>query len=233
MFVTDRLLFDGLCFLPAPGKLLGFPHVESLRQDGLEQPGLLLNGFQRKDGPGVACRQGPLCEGLADFLRELEQPQGVRDGGAVLPHGDGDGFVGETEFVYQPVKGLGFLQGVEICPQEVFDKRENRRVLISGIPDDDGYILEAGFLGGPPSALAGDDLVAPVRLSCHDGLNDTALADGGNEALVLLRVEILSRLVAIRHQLLDAARHENRLVADLFQQVGEHGAQAFSQRVLL
>jgi len=52
---------------------------------------------------------------------------------------------------------------------QIFDQREFQNLLVGGLPDDGRDAHEAEFLGGPPAALSGDQLVThPVAGPADD-----------------------------------------------------------------
>ena len=96
-------------------------------------------------------------------LGEVQEPEGVRDGRALLADALGDFVLGQLEIVDQDPVGLGLLDRVQLLALEVLDERQLEELLVGDVPDDRRDLVDAGALGRPPAALAGDQLEPAVR----------------------------------------------------------------------
>ena len=116
-----------------------------------------------EQGPGVAGGEPAVGHQLLDRRRELEQAQGVGDRRPALADPRGDLLVGEPEVLDELLVGGRLLEGVEVLAVEVLDQGllERRRCRRSSRTRA-GIVCEAGPLGRPPAALAGDELEAAV-----------------------------------------------------------------------
>ena len=106
--------------------------------------------------------------------------------------------LGEPELVDELAVCLGRLERIEVLALQVLDERELELVAVGELPDDGRDALQAGELGGPEPALAGDELVAVDGLGDEDRLEDAVLRDAAGERGELLRVEALARLMRVR-----------------------------------
>ncbi len=95
--------------------------------------------------------------------RQLEQAQGVRDRGPALADPGGHLLVGELELLDELLVGRRLLERVEVGAVEVLDHRLLERRGVVEHSDERRDCGEAGPAGGPPPALAGDELV-PVAV---------------------------------------------------------------------
>src|ERR1700733_4361335 len=76
----------------------------------------------------------------------------------------------------------GLLERVQVGALDVFDDGDFERFAVAGLDDDDGDLVQARSLRGPPAALAGDDLVRGRNAgngANDDRLDDPAFLDGG------------------------------------------------------
>ena len=85
--------------------------------------------------------------------------------------------MGQAEFVDQPLQPLGFFQRIEVFALDVLDQRHGQRLLIRNVADENRYFGQVGLLGGPPTAFAGDDLVAFGARCLVDGAHQDGLHD--------------------------------------------------------
>src|SRR5580693_411962 len=100
----------------------------------------------------------------------------------------------------------GLFEGVQVGPLHILDDGDFERFAVPRLNDDDRDLMQAGPLGGPPAALASDDLVIVRDASDgadDDRLDDPALLDRGGELVELRIVEAFSRIARIGTQELD------------------------------
>jgi hypothetical protein len=91
-----------------------------------------------------------------DVSGESQQPDDVGDGSPVLAGPAGDLLVAEVELPGEAVECVRYLDGVEVLSLNVLNEGDLHQAVI-GIFLDYGWDMgEAGHLGGPPAALAGD-----------------------------------------------------------------------------
>jgi hypothetical protein len=110
----------------------------------------------------------PLATSVANFLRQLEQPEVVGHRRAILPHRGGDSFLGHLEIGAEPLVGRRLVDGIEILALNVLDERhlQNLRVVAcSHVLDDHRHAQQPGALRRPPPALAGDDAIAAIHFA--------------------------------------------------------------------
>jgi hypothetical protein len=120
-----------------------------------------------------------------DLIGQFQQAQQVGDGGARTADRVGRLLVRDAEFADEAFEGARLFERVEVFALDVLDERHRNGRFIRHAPDDGRYRGQAGNLGGPPAAFAGDDLVA-LRLTGrgalhgpdHDGLHDALRLDG-------------------------------------------------------
>jgi hypothetical protein len=142
----------------------------------------------------VAHRKAVLGKQKLDFRRELEQPDHVGDGGAVLARAAADLFVAEFVLACEAVIGGGHFDGVQILALDIFDQGNFEEFLIGELLDYHRDLCQSGQAGCAPAAFAGDEFVA-VGLSAHDdGLDDAVGPDGVGKFAEALLLEDGARL---------------------------------------
>ena len=78
----------------------------------------------------------------------------------------------------------GFIERREVLALEVLDDGDLERRVVIDLFDHGRHGLQAGPAGGPPAALAGDELVATALAGTdQDRLEDAMLADRGREVV--------------------------------------------------
>ncbi len=100
----------------------------------------------------------------------------------------------------------GLFKGIEIGPLHIFNDREFERLAVGGFEQHDGNFVQACALRRAPAPLAGDDLIAVLRLpDCahHDRLDNPALLDGGGQLIELGIGKIPARVAGIGFDVLD------------------------------
>ena len=89
---------------------------------------------------------------------------------------------------------MGGLDRVQIFTLNVLDQRQLQHLRIGDILNDHRNFREPGELGGAPSALAGDDLVAVSDVPDDQRLNDAVGTNRGGQLLQAIWPEDRSRL---------------------------------------
>ena len=168
-------------------------------------------------------------------IRQLQQAQRVRHMAAALADDAGEIRLGVAKLGDQLLIAQRLLKGVEIRPLDVFDDGELERLAVTRLDEQDGHLVQAGTLPGPPATLSGDDLVniRHARQGPHqDRLDDALLADGPRQVLELLLVKALAGIAGVRAQELDgnAALPARALDSrDLLAHITDKGRQATSK----
>ena len=107
-------------------------------------------------------------EHLQHLVRELEQPQPVRDRWLRAADPVGDLAEREPELVQQNGVSARFLQRRQLFPGDVLDQAEDETLAVVGLPHHGRYRGEPGSAGSTQSPLAGDQLVATLLTQAHD-----------------------------------------------------------------
>ena len=129
--------------------------------------------------------------------RQLQQPQGVGHRGPALAHPAGDVVLAEGELLGQLRVGRGLLQRGEVLALEVLDQGLLERGGVGDLADQRRDRGEAGLLGGPPAALAGDQLEVVADRAHQDRLEDAELADRRRQRRQGLVLELGAGLVGV------------------------------------
>ena len=107
-------------------------------------------------------------------------------------------FRGDLELLEQLLIRGRLFERVELHTVDVLEESISQHRVIVGVPDDRGDRVESRFLGGPPPALAHDDLEAVIVGSPHhDRLHQAELSDRVDEFGQCLFVEDLTRLLRV------------------------------------
>jgi hypothetical protein len=186
-----------LRFAQAPNELLGLAHGELLADDRVEDAVLELGGESAK-GTAVALGQSTIGDGRLDARSQVEESKRVGHGRASTADPIGDIVLAEAELVDQLPVCLGRLEGIEIFALQVLDKGELELVAVGELPDDGRDAFEAGRMGGPEPALAGDELVAVNGFRDQDRLQDTVLGDARRERGQTVLIEAFAGLMRVR-----------------------------------
>ncbi len=182
----------------ASGEALDLAHRHAAAGDFLreiEALGLIGDG---EESAGVAGGDFSLFDEVLDGGLELEEADGVGDGGAVFAGSLGDLLLGEVEFVGEALEGVRLLDWVEIFALEILDERHLHCHTFRYVADDDGHAVQLGALGGAPTTLAGDELIAAGAATDDQWLDDAAGADRLGELLESLFAEAGAGLVGAR-----------------------------------
>ena len=119
-----------------------------------------------------------------DLAAQLEQPQGVGDGGAALPHAERHHLLGEAVVLHKGLISPGLLQRIQVLPLQVFHQGQLLGLPVVGLHHPDGDVGESRQAAGPPAPLPGDDLIEPgVQPPDGDGLEQAVLGDGFRQLL--------------------------------------------------
>ena len=133
-----------------------------------------------------------------DFFLQNQKPQGVCHGGSGSADPVGTFFLGQGEGFDQCPDSLGFIDGIQVFPLQVFGQGHDGGFFVVSIQHDGGNLGQVSKLGGPPSAFAGDDHVAIVAQRAQgDGGNDTVLTDTFGQGGDGFVVKELAGLVAV------------------------------------
>ena len=90
----------------------------------------------RQHGPRVSLRQLAALDEREDVLRQVEQPEPVRDTGLGPAHSLGHLRERQPELVEQRRVGTGLFDRREVLAGDVLDEREEERVSVLGLPHD-------------------------------------------------------------------------------------------------
>ena len=133
--------------------------------------------------------------------------------------------------LHQTAVSVGLLDRIQIGALDVLDKGELESLVLISVFDADGHLLHLQVTARLPPALAGDDLVFPIRHRTHDDrLKQTVLLDGCGELLDLLLLEIRTRLIGIRFDIGDGDLIR-RLLGDLRLRILPFGRSRSSHRL--
>ena len=135
-----------------------------------------------KQGTCMACGERPILDFPAHRLRQLQQAHRVGDMAARLADGTGQLVMRQAEFTDQALQPVGLLDRVEVLSLQVLDQGRCHRIAIVKRADVNRHVVQPGQLGGPPTALTGDDLVDTLMgriWTCEDRLQDATRADRG------------------------------------------------------
>ena len=178
--------------------------------------GLFLSGgLQTQQGAGVTGGQLALGQQGAHGSAQIQQAQDIGHIAAAFAHPLGGFFLRQIVVLHQHLIALGFFDGVQILALEVFDHGQLHGLAVVGLNDQHRHLGQARHPGGPPAALAGDDLiVARGQLADGQRLDNAVLTDGFGQILQRLIVEVLAGLLAVGFHLGDGQhRHAAALAA--------------------
>ena len=142
----------------------------------------------------------------ADFFRQLQQAEEVRDRRAILADGARDVLLLQVKLVGEPPVGEGLFNRVEVLALDVLDERHlQERSFLSrrDVADGDRHAQQAGELRGAPASFAGDDLEPIAHPPHHDGLDDAVGLDRLRELLEPGLVDVPAGLEFIRREAVD------------------------------
>ncbi len=172
-----------------------------------------------------------------DPRRKLEQTKRVGDRRAVLAEARRERFLRIPVLAQEPVVGLRELEGVQVFALDVLDERELEGALGAHVLHDDERLADARALQRAPAALARDELepIALRHATNDQRLDQAVLADARGQLVELVRVEVLSRLPLLRHDLLEGTGEDGSVAVGRrsLRGRGEQGVQASSERAPL
>ena len=162
--------------------------------------------LERQQRSGVSGGDATLGEQLAGTLRQADEPKRVGDMAAALA--DDLRNLGVRIAIVRSELGVagGLLEGVEICPLDVFDDSELKRLLLSDLEHEDRDVRLPCPSSGAPSAFACDDFVAVRSVwDCpdQDRLENAAGTDRLCKFVEFGLVKMLSRVPEIGAEKLD------------------------------
>ena len=164
---------------------------------------------QREHGPRMPLGQLAAGDHPEHLLRELEQPQPVRDGRLRAADSLRDLAERELELVHERGVGARLLDRRQLLAGDVLDEREQERVAVVRLAYDGRQRREPRLARGTPAALAGDQLVAARRTRPDDDrLQQTLLLDRAREAGRRLGLEAPARLARVRVDRVDGQVRE-------------------------
>src|SRR5207302_2216859 len=174
--------------------------------------------------------------------RELEEPEGIRDGRAVASHRIRHVLLRQAELSDEPFVPARFVHGGQIVALQVLDQRERQHGAVIHLALDGGDLLPAERLAGAQPSFAGDQLESAIarttatdgRLPHHDRLEQTRFADRRRELVERGGVDVAAWLVRVGADLGDGQLDETalalRLLAGGSQQGFEPSAEATATR---
>ena len=115
---------------PVDDGFFGVTHGKAARHDRIKQDVLQSAFRKRQHRTGMAGRKHAVLERVLHRPGELEQAQGVGDGGTAFAKPLGQFFLAVRQTLAQGLDGLCLFKRVQILALEVFDKRGGQGVLI-------------------------------------------------------------------------------------------------------
>ena len=154
---------------------------------------------------GVAGGQPAVLQQRLHRRRQPQQAQSVGEMAAALADGVRHLLLGVAEPLDQLAVAGRLLDGIEIRALHVLDQGELGGFRVAELAHDHRHGVQAGLLGCPPAALAGDDLEAAAGAigPGDDRLQQTLLADRIGQVDELEVIERLARVMAARVQLVE------------------------------
>ena len=90
---------------------------------------------------------------------EAQQPDQVRDRGAVLAGARRDLLVTQIHFRVEPIEGLGGLHRVQVFALDILDQRDFQDPVVRIILDDGRNFDQSGQFSRPKASLSGDKFI--------------------------------------------------------------------------
>jgi len=175
-------------------EFLGLADVEAALADlfgGSNLEGVL---GEAQEDLGVADGELAGAEGVEKGRSQLEESEGIGDGGAAATDLLGDLFLGEFELGLELGVTGGFLKRIQVLALEVLDEGEFEDLAVGGGPFDDGNLGQAGEAGSTPATFAGDEFESFADGADDERLDDPLFADGVGEFAEGLLGEVAARL---------------------------------------
>lgn len=129
---------------------------------------------------------------------ELQEADGVGDGGAVFAGALRDLFLRELKLIDEALKSVGLLNGIEILALQIFDEGHFECEFFGNIAQDDWHTTEASALGGAPTALTRDQLKTIGNFSDDERLDDAARLNRARKFVERFFAEARARLIGAR-----------------------------------
>jgi hypothetical protein len=115
----------------------------------------------------------------------------------------------ETELVLQDRVRPRLLDGRQILARHVLDERKEERIAVVGLTHEGRHRGKTGRFRRTPTALARNELVAPVAVGANDDRLDDALrANGVGKTADAFGIDAPPRLARVRPDSPDGEVHE-------------------------
>ena len=195
--------------------------------------GLGIGGGEQ--GAGMAGAELARLQQRLDGVRQLQQPQGIRNMRPALADLPGQILLAAGELVDQPAVALRLFQRREVVALDVLDDGELQHLAVGDLALQHRHLMELGDLGRAPAPLAGDDLMhaGPGWMNPdQERLQDAVAADRLCQGFELIGIEMPARLQRAGLELADGqmplgtARPRRGRGAGIPQQRGEAAAEA-------
>ena len=191
-------------------QLLGRADREVVLHDAARGLDLLGGLLEAEEDLGVAGVDLPLGKVAEHLAVELEETDGVGDGGAGLAEALGDGVLRQLEVAHQRGDAQGLVDRVEVGALQVLDEGEHGTGGVADIEDAGGDDLDAKVAERAQAALTGDELEALADLADDDRLDEALGPDGLRELLDGGVVKLASGLAGVGHHLADGHLEDAR-----------------------
>jgi hypothetical protein len=176
---------------------------------------------------------------LYHCLRELQQPQFVRDGSSAQANAISYFFMRERKSGYYFMNASCNFHRAKIFTLEILDEREFQRLVIRDIEDAYWNIPQLGQPSRAPSSFAGYNLETILRAADEYGLYNSVLLYGGGKIQKPIVIYRITRLKRVRKQFVASdyilrvcrsfrRRVLGKLFDSLIRQSGDQGGEAFS-----
>ncbi len=126
----------------------------------------------------MSCRQLPFFNPILNLRLQLQEPDRIGHGCAILAGPLRNRFLGQLRFVHQAFKGTRSFNGIQIFALDVFHQRHFEGQFVRYLADDDRDFRQASALRGAPAALAGNQLKPRTNRSNDQRLDDAAGLNG-------------------------------------------------------
>jgi hypothetical protein len=147
----------------------------------LESQCLLLVLEKAKERPGVADRDAPRVEEIADGSGEAKQAERIRDRGAVAGEAKRD--LRLTQLSLEAFDRLGLLQWSQLPTPQVLDEGHLQQLLVGDVAELHWHSCPAGVQSGSATDLPGKHLIALASGPDKQGFEGVALPKTGRELL--------------------------------------------------
>ena len=134
---------------------------------------------------------------LRHALRQREQSQQVRHGGATLTQALRGLFLREAALLHQCLDGLCFLYGIEVGALYVLDQRHLHAADGLHLAHQRRNFLQLRHSGRAPTPLTSNNSIAPPVRRHHNGLDQPDRTDGIGKLRQRVRVKTLARLILV------------------------------------